>query len=249
MNNSKSNIVRVVLPYALFGALYIILSDFIVRDISTEVDDLFIISLVKGLLYVMVTAVLVYFLVKNYTRKMISVNKNFNRVFQSLPEAVILFNKETKKITACNEAAQKITGYNLDELTGISPETLFLSQYSTSNVSSLISNPGIKSNVLCKLVTKSGDLLSVNLSNAIIKNPISDTQCVLIVRDLSELDAQHKEIQRQKIQLEEIMSGVDSIIWSYVEEAKGFLYINQAAERIFEKPIQQITSDTDVVFN
>lgn len=249
MNNSHNNLSRVVLPYALFGALYIIFSDYIARNFSSKVDDLIIISMVKGLIFIFITAVLVYYLVKNYTRKLISVNKNFDRVFQSLPEAVILFDKETQKITACNKAAQNLSEYKKNELTGISPETLFLLKSSDSNILSLLSNSENKLQLLCKLITKSGELLPVHISNSVIKNPISNTQCVLIIRDLSEINAQHREIEEQKTRLEEIMSGVDSAIWSFVDGSKGFLYLNKAAEKIFDTPFRQILENTEAALN
>lgn len=248
MNNSNNNLTRVVLPYAVFGAIYITLSDYVARKFTTGVDDLFLISMTKGLIFILITAVLVYYLVKNYTLELNKVNKNFLQIFRSLPEAVIIFDKSSGKITSTNRAARELTGYEQNELKGISPLTLFMSQNSNSEVETLLENPESKSDVFCKLVTKSGNVLPANISNALIKTPLSETRCILIIRDLSVIDTQRKEIEKQKNRLEEIMAGVDTVIWSYIHDSPKFLYINNAAEKVFEIPFQKIAADPNKLF-
>lgn len=250
MIKSKSGVKTVVIPYAVLGSLYIILSDYLVKHITSEIHDLFLFGVIKGILFIIFTSILIYFLVRRHTSGLRKLNKNYLGVFMSLPEPVIIVDNGNGKIEAVNLAAQLITKYTPDELNGMEIETLLMKGEKTLNFHEVLIDSAQKRKVTnCRLINKNKDVVPINLSVSKIGDIAENTKSALILRDLTELEKNRSQLSEQKGRLEEIMNGVDSILWCYFADENTFQYINQSAERIYGIPLHKLYADLNLMLD
>lgn len=124
---------KVVLPYILFSAVYIYASDYVVRAIAGDVDMLSRLQTVKGIGFIVTTAIMLYLLTRNnistvsvYYKALISqriqteteINKyedKYWKLFNSSPVPMWIFDRQTLRFLLVNEAACSKYGYTLEE--------------------------------------------------------------------------------------------------------------------------------------
>ena len=68
-DSSRSEIIRIVAVYSLFGALWIYLSDTVLGWLFSDPVIITRISMYKGLLFIVLTASLLYVLIKRYVNR------------------------------------------------------------------------------------------------------------------------------------------------------------------------------------
>jgi PAS domain-containing protein len=136
MNHFMKLPLRIVLPYALFGSLWIYFSDKALTFFVITQENIRLWSTCKGLFYVAITSILLYWLIWAYVRKVHKYQKalehenNVSKLAQaSLQESEELFHKMFSKHSAfmylldpvtlsifdANEAAVEFYGYTLNE--------------------------------------------------------------------------------------------------------------------------------------
>ncbi len=121
---------KVALQYALFGAAWILLGD--LWMLGTDGDhEILGLSIGKGLLFVGLSTALIHFLITRETRlrqrsdaDLEVIRESLARVFGGLRDAVLFVDVRTRKITACNRAAEDLFGYPQNELIGRSTRLL-----------------------------------------------------------------------------------------------------------------------------
>ena len=102
---------KITCIYALFAGLWIILSD---RLLMMAIHDIFILEYVsqaKGLFFVSVTSVLLYFLLKHWYSSMQQCSESSDLLMESALDAVVSIDKNGKIIT-WNSQAECIFGYS-----------------------------------------------------------------------------------------------------------------------------------------
>ena len=101
--------------YALFGFLWILLSDklllLLVRDLAT-VNRL---QTYKGWFYVFVTALLVCLLINRYVRSLLQSEQRYRRLLSNIADPIYLVDAEGNTVD-CNTAATERLGYSKKEL-------------------------------------------------------------------------------------------------------------------------------------
>jgi PAS domain S-box-containing protein len=114
---------RSVLVYAIFGGLWILFSDSLLFSLFSDKALMQEIAMVKGWVFILVTAFLLYFLIIRDLRLIHSAfNKSaeseatFRKLFEGNPLATILVNLEAQTIIEVNDTAQQIYGYSKEEL-------------------------------------------------------------------------------------------------------------------------------------
>ncbi len=123
----------IALVYAGLGALWIFATDSLVEMLVAEQATYAVAQLAKGLLYVGVTALLVYWLARRGDRslraellaeRLNSYERLFHATLQGIGEAVLTVRPSDRLILDCNTAAEQVFGYDRDELVGRSTELL-----------------------------------------------------------------------------------------------------------------------------
>ncbi|UPT70765.1 MAG: PAS domain S-box protein [Flavobacterium sp. JAD_PAG50586_2] len=130
---SKFSSFRIVLVYAIFSAIYIYTSDYFLETIVNDVVLLSKFQTVKGLGFILITAILLHILVKRnidktsaYYQQIINVKQqsasqlrqsqeDYMQLFNHSPLPMWIFDPETLQFILVNEAASNIYGYTAEE--------------------------------------------------------------------------------------------------------------------------------------
>jgi two-component system cell cycle sensor histidine kinase/response regulator CckA len=117
---------KIVLYFTVFGFLWIISSDVLVSKITKDPEIYTKLSIVKGWLFIMLTAAFLYWLVSLYseqrTRSEIALRENeqrFRVFFESHGSVMMLIDPDTGGIVDANRAAADYYGFTRDTLRGM----------------------------------------------------------------------------------------------------------------------------------
>ncbi len=121
--SKHSGIIKIILIYIIVGGLWIFFSDSILPHFTNNIEILTYIATAKGLLFILVTAALLYFMINNYVNEIKHVEENFHEsekrykeLADSLPQMIFEIDKEGL-IKFTNLASYKMFGYTLEEIT------------------------------------------------------------------------------------------------------------------------------------
>jgi PAS domain S-box-containing protein len=122
-HSKHSGIIKIILIYIIVGGLWILFSDSILPRFTTNIDILIYIAEAKGLLFILVTAGLLYFLINNYANEIKHVEENFHEsekrykeLADSLPQMIFEIDNEGL-IIFTNLVSYKMFGYTQEEIT------------------------------------------------------------------------------------------------------------------------------------
>lgn len=136
MKKESRSVIFIVLLYAVIGLLWIYFSDRILTLFVSTPNEITTWSTVKGWLYVAVTSLLLYWLVRRHTTKLLSTREQlhlehellkltqvalaeseqqFRQMFAKHSAMLYLVDPETLAIFDANESAQVFYGYSRDE--------------------------------------------------------------------------------------------------------------------------------------
>jgi diguanylate cyclase (GGDEF)-like protein/PAS domain S-box-containing protein len=151
-NSAKAKSIKIVVIYLIFGFIWILGTDLLSNTIFTNIPEVYLASIIKGLFFVMLTAVIIYLLIYSPLRKLTnseeklqkineeleSSNQDYIRINeeldkkQSLLKSLIdstedwIFYKDLDgKYLGCNEAYEKYTGLTEEDLIGKTADTVF----------------------------------------------------------------------------------------------------------------------------
>ncbi len=134
---ARKDALKITAIYLLVGSLWIIFSDMLTESLISERYDVMLVSMTKGILYVISTAMLLYFLIYSALKKLTDSEFKLNKseamlrtVFNQAPIGIVIVLNETDKylgnddFPSINPMFEKITGRTKEELKGISWETI-----------------------------------------------------------------------------------------------------------------------------
>lgn len=114
---------RVVAVYAVFSLLWIYLSDLVLFNLGFSPQLLVGISNAKGFIFVLVSSLLLYLLIVDYTNKLNSVHQlslesaaRFQAIFEGFGDAVLIHDATTGAILDANPAACELLGWSRREI-------------------------------------------------------------------------------------------------------------------------------------
>jgi PAS domain-containing protein len=123
MMDRKLSPLKIVILYAVSGLLWILFSDLLLSKITKDPQIYTKISIVKGWLYVILTAALLYWLVGMYskqrTQSEIALRENeqmFRSFFEAHSSVMILIDPDTGDIVDANRAAADFYGFSRETL-------------------------------------------------------------------------------------------------------------------------------------
>ncbi len=136
--NAKGHSIKITLIYALTGVLWILLSDRLVALLFTDHETIIFVSIIKGWVYVLVTAVLIFLLTYPSFKTIIDKNNKINAVnselekeqvmlkslLDSIPDQIFYKNPDSVFIE-CNRAFAEVIGKPVDEIIGRSDFEIF----------------------------------------------------------------------------------------------------------------------------
>jgi PAS domain S-box-containing protein len=228
---------QIVAIYALFGLAWIYGSDIVLGWLINDPDVIVKISVVKGSLFIICTAVLLYFLISRFVqqlsaseRKQIESLKNHEAIFNATNEAIFVHDAKSGRILDVNDRILEIFGYERDEAlavnigqlsAGTPPYTL---AEAVENLrKALFEGPQVFE-WLCR--KKTGELFWSEVSLKSVSNEDYD-RIIAVVRDISERkladEALRTSEERNRIILNSAMDG----FWR-VNQQGSLLEVNEA---------------------
>jgi diguanylate cyclase (GGDEF)-like protein/PAS domain S-box-containing protein len=151
-NSAKSKTIRIVSIYLVFGCIWILGTDLLSNTIFTRIPDVYAASIIKGLFFVFLTALIIYLLIypplknlvdsekklKGINDELEDSNRNYVRLYEELEEKQSLlkslidstedwiFYKDPQGVyLGCNEAYEKHAGLSEEELVGRTASDVF----------------------------------------------------------------------------------------------------------------------------
>ncbi len=120
--SARRSVFFIPLFYLFLGLVWIKFSDDFVFSLTKhlQADDILLISKQKGFFYVVVTSILLFYLIRISTRRLVSVKRDFERLFEKHPKPMWIYDLETSNILLVNEAACREYGYTREEFLTLS---------------------------------------------------------------------------------------------------------------------------------
>ena len=119
----RSAALRIVSIYAIVGGLWIYLSDSAVRWLIRDPDVMIRIAVLKGLLFIVLTASLLYFLIKRTASRMAETNlrlksseERFQTIFDNMSDAVFIHDAVTGRMLDVNRTACTMFGHTCEAI-------------------------------------------------------------------------------------------------------------------------------------
>ncbi len=238
VNWSQVTPLRIAVLYGLIGWLWILFSDRLLGLIISNQQALLRMSTFKGSFYVLVTAILIYLLVKsgfNSLQKSENALKNDREHlerYRLLAEDVldiIIFISPDGQIIDANEAAVKRYGYTRQELTNMPFSKLRLPE-DQSSVSDFLKNAPQGMEFELKHICKDGSVFPIDIS---AKGATSNGKPIIVsmIRDISTRKKAEAEVWVEKERAQVTLESIgDAVITADVHA--NVEYLNPVAETL-----------------
>nr|WP_068893024.1 PAS domain S-box protein [Pedobacter panaciterrae] len=108
----------ITLLYFLLGGAWLILGNHIIKvlDHNTPGKDLMVLSNYKNGIFILMSSIALFFLLKNHQDHLIRTEDNYHRLFEGSPGATYVMDKQSFQLMAVNEVMVQKYGYSREEL-------------------------------------------------------------------------------------------------------------------------------------
>lgn len=220
--------------------LLIIVALLIPLIIGTLTDALFPIIKVSfpgtAILFTSALGMITTYAILKYKLFVINPATHFANIVKTMNEAMIVFNNN-KEIEFANEAAERLFGYALDELTHKKIQDLIKDQNTLNsfewNFSDKLNQDKLINGFEIDFNNKNGDVVPVSLSGASLKDSNGElVGSVMLAADMRELKKLVYNLVAERNKLSITLSGISEGVF-VVDKTGVVSFLNQAAERIF----------------
>lgn len=220
--------------------LLMIIAVLIPLVIGTTTDAVFPIIKVNfpgtAILFTSVLAMITTYAILKYKLFVINPATHFANIVKTMNEAMIVFNNNNE-IEFANEAAERLFGYALDELSHKKIQDLIKDQNTLNtfewNFSDKLNQDKLVNGFEIDLNNKSGELVPVSLSGSSLKDDGGTAVgSVMIAADMRELKKLVYNLVAERNKLSITLSGISEGVF-VVDKSGVVSFLNQAAERIF----------------
>lgn len=191
---SRLSPLSIVLVYALIGTLWILLSDSITGMLARETASFHNISLLKGVLFILVTSTLLYLLIHFFIKELRTSGNILQAAFQSSPDAINIKRLQDGTFLKINSGFTTIFGYSEHDAIGRSADELaiWFESEDRLRLDRLLEHETVVHDFHALFRTKSGELFRGSLTSRKVK--LDGEHClVTIVRDrTAELEAREE---------------------------------------------------------
>jgi PAS domain S-box-containing protein len=161
---------RIALLYASAGCLWIAFSDTALTAFVHDVDTITLIAMVKGWLYVAVTAIILYLLMRRREATLRESEKKFRMLADTTAAAIFIYRDTT--FLSVNATSQKMTGYSQEELLGMNFWDVVHPDHQAmvrQRAAARLRGENVISRYEFKIVTKLGEERWVDITSGIIE--------------------------------------------------------------------------------
>ena len=232
--------IRIAAIYAAAGIAWILLSDKAVDWLIAERSATFVAQTIKGVLYVVLTTALVYWLAlrafrgaeRDILQNQLEHSRNmFDTVMANLGEAVFIVDLPTRTIERCNSAVTPMFGYTPAELTGRRTEILHVDRASFEAIGRS-SEAALEKNIAYRtryrMKRKNGGIIETE-NTVIALDGAAGWQgsVVSIVRDMTKQVQAERALQISEEHYRLLADNTLDMIWTMNMDFE-FTYVNPA---------------------
>ncbi len=210
---------RVALLYVLFGGLWILLSDRLLAILITDIALLTTMQTYKGWAYVVISALLIYFLLRReLTLREIAESKfresqeRYRLLFETSIDAFLLTAPDGS-IHAANPAACRMFGWNEEEIKKLGRSELV--DQNDPRLAAALKERASKGNFRGELtfVRKDGTNFSGEISTSIFTDNQGNARTSMVIRDITKRVQVEEKLRESQLRLAGIIdSAMDAII-------------------------------------
>ena len=235
---------RTALVYAVFGALWIVVSDKTLEFFVPPASPAYLVmQTIKGWIFVLTSAVLIYFIAKTDMKSLLESEKRYRAVAQTANDSIISADGEGN-IVGWNHGAEKVFGYTESEVLG-RPLTLLLpTRYHERHLAGMARmRAGGEKRVIGNTIELEG--LRKDGSEFPLDLSLSDWQVddqkfyTSIIRDITGRRQAEEATQESERQMKALVSSLDDIVFEFDEQGT-YLNIWTANESLLVQPKSQL---------
>lgn len=244
-------VLKIVALYALVGALWIYLSDFVLGFLVRDPDIMTRLATYKGLFFITVTAALLYYLIGRYVSRLNAQNqklKENEERFQAIVRTSsdgFTINDAKGRFVDCNEVYCRILGYSADEVRGMQitdVEAREGGEEFTRHFEKVIRQGSDRFETRHR--RKDGSLIDVEVSVTYLPRYQSFFS---FVRDISLRKEEQRLLSDQRARLHALLQTIPALIW--LKDPEGvYLACNARFEAFFGARESEIIGKTDYDF-
>ncbi len=216
---------KIVAIYALFGLAWIYGSDTVLGWLANDPAVMVKIAVIKGSLFILCTATLLYILINRFVQKLAAAEKsrteslkNYGTIFNATNEAIIILDARSGRIIDVNDRMLEVFGYGYEEALAVEVGGLSEGKppYSKVEVVEKISKAVSEGPQVYEWLSrkKSGELFWSEVSLKKIASDDND-RFIAVVRDISERKRAEEErmhvekqlLNSQKLESLGVMAG------------------------------------------
>ena len=143
-SNTEWVSVKIALIYAIFSALWILISDQILYFLIQDPEIMTKIQMIKGWIFILTSAMVIFFLLRREIKKYLKTEKDlqeseekYRNIVQYAPTGIYEFDMEKLKFISVNDIMCEYTGYKRNEFLKLNPFDI-LSDKSKTTLTELI---------------------------------------------------------------------------------------------------------------
>lgn len=236
--------VKTALTYAVLGTMWILVSDQAVGWIFDNPANLIVAQTIKGMSYIGVTSLLVFWLARRAVRQtqaailqeqLQSTEDLLKATLGSIGDAVLLIDPSTRNILHCNLAAERVFGFASSELVGKSTQVLHVSKQAFDefgHLSESFLERGQVFQARAHMKRKDGELIATDHTVSTIREDAGWRDGVIsIIRDITESEERQKALQKSETQYRLLADNSLDLIWA-MDMNCAFTYVNPAIQTL-----------------
>lgn len=232
----------ITLIYLAVATLWIVFTDLIIDSTLADTGALTEIQTYKGLFYVVLTSLGLYFLLQKYRNRLTTREEELKGLykehsadrelidilFERIPVMITIYDPNLENFEV-NKEFEKVTGWGSEDVQKLN---LFKACYPDielrEEVVEFMNNPGIGWKEFT-MNTRSGETIETSWTNI----RLTDNTSVGIGIDMTETKASEARLRESRELLENIIESLDESVILVEPETRKILNCNRAAEQIF----------------
>ncbi|MBM2839947.1 MAG: sensor protein, partial [Bacteroidetes bacterium] len=224
---------RICVIYALISSLWILFSDHLVFSFFSERTDAARISMIKGVVFVVVTSAIICQLIKRGIRAVRESEESYRVLIETSPDAIVLLGLDTR-VAMVNQRALSLTGYNRTEdvigksiLHFVAPQDR---ERAAAAVRTLL-NSGAFPNSEHVGLRKDGTTFPIELRASLVLNGGEKPKAMMVIlRDISERKRAEEALRESELKFRSLAEESPNMI--FINKGGRVVYANRKCEEL-----------------
>lgn len=235
----------VALIYLILGVVWILVTDELARGLASDAGlTLVDIQVYKGLLFVVVSAIVIYFVTTSLYRKLVARDDHIKTLL-SHDKLVMMVTSATGVIIDSSASAQKITGLSQEELRGTRFDSLFVDHQTglSALCTDALERGSNEFTHVNNLIHRNGFQVPVRIQGSIKRNPSGRiVYCTLLLDDLREQRRLEEEKEQQTRFIQTALIHLPIGVAINRMDTGERTFVNPKFEEIYGWPEEELTS-------